>query len=419
MKQIASVLLACVLTMCLISCSTPENTDPSKEETKPMETISEFAGLAAEPLTWDTINAFPVASESMTEAERRQLCHDFFKLQLSFPWVPNETVTIQQTKKTTRDFPAGTVFGGLPYVASTFTSLYYAMEYYDEKTGVMDTARMRAAAGALLGNQCSAGSFWGWGRVSNTLHYPGTREMTHKNGCLILGPYTYDKNMDSFAEKDTRRICDENGEQVMYESYALVKMADGLIQFENNAGHVRMIVKEANVVRSADNTIDGEKSTLVFQDQQTVFTEKQQTNGTAIRIQGGLEKEMTFAKLFAGGYIPFQIAELIGEAPIEKATASLDCTGDSITVSALSKAEITANYAIATVTATVTAPDGSQLFRYTVKADGICKYDFSLASVILPSTFNQYAAGDNTVTVKCRVSTGEEFAVYTGTLITT
>ena len=179
------------------------------------------------------------------------------------------------------------------------------------------------------------------------------------------------------------------------------------------------LIRRNYKVRNPDGTIDGEKSVLVYQDQQTAFTEKQQSNGTAIRIQGGLEKETTFAKLFKGGYIPFQIAELIGEAPIEKATASLDCSGGSISVSALSKATLTANYAIATVTATVTAPDGSQLFRYTVKADGICKYEFSLASIILPSTFNQYAAGDNTVTVKCRVSTGEEFAVYTGTLITT
>ncbi|MBQ3075788.1 MAG: hypothetical protein IJC26_06930, partial [Clostridia bacterium] len=41
------------------------------------------------PLTWEKIDAIPVANGNMTSDQLRQICVDFMRLQLSFEWTPD------------------------------------------------------------------------------------------------------------------------------------------------------------------------------------------------------------------------------------------------------------------------------------------------------------------------------------------
>ena len=70
-----------------------ESVEAPDESTEPAEeTGKEEDGLSVpKPLTRAEIEALPIASEGMTEDEMRKLCVDFYVLQGSFQWTPNET----------------------------------------------------------------------------------------------------------------------------------------------------------------------------------------------------------------------------------------------------------------------------------------------------------------------------------------
>ena len=44
----------------------------------------------ASNLSWDVINSIPIAKDSMTEDQLRQICLDYMRLQLTFTWKPSE-----------------------------------------------------------------------------------------------------------------------------------------------------------------------------------------------------------------------------------------------------------------------------------------------------------------------------------------
>ena len=48
------------------------------------------SALVKDPLTWEDIEAIPVAKASMTSDELRQICADFFRLMQTFRWTPSQ-----------------------------------------------------------------------------------------------------------------------------------------------------------------------------------------------------------------------------------------------------------------------------------------------------------------------------------------
>ncbi len=113
-------------------------------------------------LTQAAIDALPVANSKMTSAELRQLCLDYFKLHLSFQWVPKRDIPVYSTgstklfvkylqnfvdptvesfdKYTGKALKRDTIHEGIPYHNLSSGNIYRWMEYYDEKTGEMDLA---------------------------------------------------------------------------------------------------------------------------------------------------------------------------------------------------------------------------------------------------------------------------------------
>ena len=100
MKRIFVFLLAVWMTVSLFSC-TPEVLEPTAGTT---EKTTEETGLenpsseaecypaVSDPLTWEKINAIPIANGEMTVDQLRQICVDYMRLELSFQWTPNETM---------------------------------------------------------------------------------------------------------------------------------------------------------------------------------------------------------------------------------------------------------------------------------------------------------------------------------------
>ena len=372
----------------------------------------------ADPISWETLNAIPIANDTMTEEELRQICVDFMRLQLSFSWTPSHDFTYKNHSKYITLY-RGSVYGGLPYISSTGGNLYNALEYYDPATGTIDTKTAGANFYKMIGNQCSGAAFWAWARISDKIAYSGTKEMLERYGCLRLGSYKYDDNIQNFHDEKIRTadICKGNGKQVMYESYALFKKADGMVLYTGSAGHTRMIATDAVVVRNADGTIDGDASYVTYLDQVSEWKEETQSNGDLILVQGGLDVKSTFAELYGEGYLPFRIPELAGKDPVDKATATISHTGSSINLDQLCRAAVTSNYAISDVTLTLKNAQGEILYDKTKTTDNITTKSVELFGDLATAKLQEYMKnGEVTVQITARVGTGQKLVVYTGAL---
>ena len=394
--------------------SQPENSVPATAPTVQTDPEDKVQTDVAEPLTWAKINAIPVANSSMSTDQLRKICTDFMRLQLSFPWTPSQSLTFASANKQAT-VNEGAVYGGLPYVSSTFGNLYNAMEYYDETTGIL---KLDKEILKIIGNQCSASAYWAWSRVSNAISFGGTQTTLQKNGCLRVGNYTYSDSINSFHTEKiaTATICKQNGEQVMYESYALLLPADGLNMYTGTAGHVRMVAEKANVVRNADGTINPERSSVTFLDQGNTWSSGTQSNGKPIKIQGGVDVTVSFRSLYQSGYLPFRIPELAGKSAVEKATATSNLTAGSVKVSVLRNSSISANYPISDITVTVKNSTDKAVYRYTYAVCDLNVYQSSLTNAVKSGGLSPYTDGTYTVEISARVGTGEKLIAYSGKL---
>ena len=295
-------------------------------------------------------------------------------------------------------------------------NVYRILDYYDEETGVID---VKKAGGdpILFGNQCSIGAFWGWSRVCNKANYTWTQAMTKANGFIPVGPYTYDDSVEDFAKGiDTMYICAQNGKETMFESYAALQPADGLVQYQS-AGHVIMC-SEVNVVRDASGKIDEEKSYIRYIDQTSGWKDDTQTNGDPFRRQGNVDAKLTFAKLFSYSYLPWTLPELVGLDPVEKSETTFSFTeGDTITIDQLKNASVTSNYAISDTYVIILDADGKEVDYKVVRARRASVKNMPLEKAVFSTTMSKYATNDYSIRIEVQISTGERVKVYEGKLV--
>lgn len=373
------------------------------------------------PLTQADIDAIPIATADMTEDQLRQIVLDFFRLQLTFQWTPKESfeytiVTYQEP----RPFQAGTVYAGLPYQGN-FNSgnLYLAMVYYDSNTGILDNTSMDGQTfSQTFGNHCTSGPYWAWSRVINsTLRYTNIC-MTESYGFLPVGDYEYNIPQWSDTAK-TKSVCQENGQQRMYECYALLEPADGIFMFYSLGGnsHCRMVSSYPQVVRNSDGTINGEESYLLFMDQGSSLKDYTAADGSTVQLQGKVDHKATFAQLFEKSYVPFTFAEFQGTDPVEPAEVTL-ALPEQVTTSQLATSAINANYAISYVEATLSDKNGKAVYQVLEPAGALDVKEMFLGKVLDLSELSPYAeSGDHALKITLQLSTGQLLTLYEGTLI--
>lgn len=427
MKKILALLLilALLVPVMQLGVAGTEAGATQPTETEPVETEPEDVPIiegdvqVAEPLTWEKINSIPIANESMSEDELRQIVVDYVRMQLTVTWKPSRFTTYVNHGKELM-LMSESVYAGLPYVNNSCGNLYKFMEYYDEETGVLDVSLIEGELGRVIGNQCSSCAYWGWARISNSTSFTGTPNMLQKNGCIPVGDYTYDQNIDNFHTDviRTKTICMDNGPDVMYECYAQLKPGDGLVMYTSKAGHTRMVSSAAVVVRNADGSINGRESYITYLDQVSSWKETTQSDGTPMLIQGGVDVKYTFEKMLSSGYLPFRVPELAGLDPVEKATASLTHTGAYVTPELLCSAMLETNYCISDITLTIKDNAGNQLYTVTVPMDAINLYEYGVKGVTREKLLAKYVGdGTNTVEISTRVGTGEKLLAYSGKLV--
>ena len=135
-KNVCLLLAITLLLLTLTSCGESKKADNGGEKT-----------AALDILTAEKLAALPVPSDKMSKAELRQLCIDYFTLQVSFQWTSNMDITDWQYTHL-KGYPEKTImkdniYGGIPYQSLGNGNLYRWLEYTDQKTGMMDTKEQR------------------------------------------------------------------------------------------------------------------------------------------------------------------------------------------------------------------------------------------------------------------------------------
>ncbi|MBR2616435.1 MAG: hypothetical protein IKC69_07140 [Clostridia bacterium] len=331
------------------------------------------------------LKAIPIAKESMTPDELRKICVDFIQLQNSFAfklkedlnyWVERQNYMVHLKKEH--------VHGGIPYVNVGSSSLYRWVEHFDPETGEVDMSQFGRNK-RIFGNACSGGVSTSWARCITSAALGWTHQYTQANGVIPVGPYTYSKELESFhnPQKYTARsVCQENGEQTMYESYALVKPGDGL----NNPGHIRMFTGESVVFRNPDGTIDGKKSYAICSEQGMVATApnhvRRQKSGKYYSAEGTVNVKYYFENLYNDGYLPFTFKEFTGEAKVQKAVIRQNPRRTVFNVKELEEVVLSCNYPMSDFFYTVTDPYGRVVLDGVYRTPAFATYKIHLSTVL-------------------------------------
>lgn len=425
MKRILSFLLCLVMILPLFaSCgsSLPAETaaptatedETAKKETKEAIDTYKYPEIK-DKLTWEKINAFPIAPGSgMSTDELRQLCADFFRFSKSVLWTPSSSWHyVRNAHGTEDDITKGQIYGGMPYIGLASCSVYRLMDWYDEETGVLDMKEATQNP-KFFGNQCSIATHWGWARVVNSAKHTWTQNMTVANGFLRVGPYTYDDSItDLSAGVNTVDICNANGEQTMFESYALMKLADGFVNY-STAGHVIMCTAAPVVVRNADGSINGEESYLYISDQGQAWAEYNGKEGDTYWMKSNVDKKRSFNELFKSCYIPFTFKEFLGTDPCEATVCTFDYSGESIDIETLRNTKVSTNYTISDLYAVFRDENGNEVATKVVRATQGAIRSMDLSSAVFAASLSKYLDGKHTVEVVCQLGTGERPTLYKG-----
>ena len=203
----------------------------------------------------------------------------------------------------------------------------------------------------------------------------------------------------------------------MFRSYAEFLPADGMVHY-NGAGHVRMVSEKAHVEYTADGSIDGQKSYVLYLDQGSSFSNRSH-NGKTVKVQGGIDKKTTFLEMYNAGYLPFTLKEFVGLDPVEQGEVSVTegTVTDSMSLKDLTELEISANYTISDVTVKFTDDSGKTLYENIAGTGELYCYKLPLRKVVFSSSVKNAIKDKNGVlSISCRLGTGESFPIYEGPL---
>lgn len=422
MKKLLAILLLIGVLLSLCACGgKPTYISAFKSE-------GEYPELGEEMLSWEGLNALPKKTSGMTTAEARQACVDFWFYMKTALWTPATRFTFYNVREDgvrepARTIKKGVTYAGLPYVSTATGSIYRFMDFLDPATGAVNLTDAGIHP-VLMGSMCSSGCFWAWSRVMNSANYGWCKDAVVKNGCLRVGPYTYDDNLPYYIASDygTDDICKENGEQIMYQSYAAMDMADGLVATWENNNHIMMCTAKPVVVYREDGTIDGKASYLRITEQGGSAYYTTSEGGREHQYEGGFNEKTSFLSLYNGNYLPFTFAELIGTDPIEETEVTFSHTGDTITEDQLFNALVTSNYNISDIYASVFDKKGNEVFKHAVRVRTPSTKEMKISRQ-LGATFTWGDWKDldpkksYTVKVEVQLGTGERPVLWEGKLV--
>ena len=422
------IALLMVLTCVLLACG-GEQTPAAQTPSAPVSAYKSqgtYTDLGDDKLSWEGLTALPQKYANMPTNEAREVSVAFWRYCKTALWIPDERYEVyleeDGVQELKRWLEPGGVYAGLPYITTGAGNLYRLFDYMDPETGVVDISEAGCYGGLLLGNVCSTGCYWAWARVMNSADYSWSQYSVYQYGSLPVGPYTYDLNIRRFmqeGDQGTDDVCRDNGEQVIYQSYAAMAIADGLVTHWEKNGHMMMCSVEPVVVYNADGTINGTDSYMHIIEQGGTWDPGVSAGGIEYQYEYSLDKKFTFRQLWERMYIPFTFGEFNGTDPIEETETTFSYSGETITKDQLFSGKVTSNYHISDIYVSIYDRQGNEIFKHAVRARFPSVKELKVHKIVGQTytwgDWDNVSEGD-TVKVEVQLATGERPVVYEGKL---
>ena len=422
---VLAFLLAVMLLLCLCACGekeAPLTAAPTKVSAYKSSGV--YTDLGDEKLSYADLEALPKKYAGMPTDEAREVALAFWRYCKGALWIPDAQYDIYKKEDDVnvykRSVEAGGIYGGLPYVSNATGNIYRLLDFMDPDTGVVDV-KNAGRYPLTFGGMCSSGCYWAWARVMNSADYLWTHSIVASRGFIPVGPYTYDETISRFSnEYGTHDVMEENGQQIMFQSYAQLKIGDGLgYSRAGGVGHIVMCSIAPHVEYLEDGTIDGTNSYIHIIDQGATWTEGVSPKGLKYQYESAVDKKLTFTKLFEACFIPYTFADLIGEEPIEETEIAFSYSGDTITEEKLFSAKVTSNYFISDIYVFAYDKAGNEVYKHNARAYVPSTTELAVHRLVDKSyTWGDWASvkpGDR-VKVEVLLGTGERFVLWEGKL---
>ena len=225
MKRIVALILLAGLCLGLCACGNQQSQQTAASE--PTQEVVTF--FVPEPMEYPnyTFDGTP------TTDELRQMAVQAMQDMLSIQWSVGKFVYYNKSGSVSGKFFSHVpevIYAGMPYTNGA-SGLVQWMEFYDTETGRFSFEGTGAELNDLLGNSCAACVSSAWMTVCNSAvkGSSATYYMTPMNGYLPVGPYQSNYGISGYEQYPTDRICADNGQEVMYASYAAILPADALV----------------------------------------------------------------------------------------------------------------------------------------------------------------------------------------------
>lgn len=384
-------------------------------------------------------NTTGVSTDQQILQNRRQAVVDEMHHMMTFLWSTDVDITYSKenfSKGLDKDRPnqiitlkAGRIYSGLPYThgcGSAYDFQAFATE--QDENGVYRISGMtwEALTGedtfalnirARVGNDCSEAVFWAWSKISSSINYKGTKDMTEDFGCIRVGNYNCDSNQLSY----TIDVAAENGTTTMFASYAQLQPGDAVVYNHHGVGSHAMLVKEVYVAKDPADIPDYKNSyvTVIHQTSGNLIGEKyyyDEKLDENVYYCCRVDDKYSFPDLYKQGYLPVTCKELIDPAPLTEPTI-ID-TIKTPSFDNIINGSFSSPYAISYVTVTITDITGAQIQKCTAFATESELKDFQLFHLSDPQEvkvgfldFESLKPGAYHCSHTCRLSTGDELTV--------
>ena len=424
MKKVVAMILLLTMAFGLFGCTQQEAEAPTETGNQPYTVEYKVTNPMQYPdYTFD---------HEPTTDEIRQMAVKGMRDMLSIEWcVPKFMMYRKTGAASNKDYTyaPGVTYAGLPYTNGD-SAIFNWFDYYNTETGMLEFEGDGYELNQVLGNTCTGSIMWGWSVVCDSLDGDYTNfQMTQAHGCIPLGDIVYPASVDTFRDYGTDLIIDQNGDDVIFEAYALCLPADGLASSPQD--HGMMVIEPAHVVRNDDGTINPDESYLIIQDQRGAVGDAAYTieeNGEKHYYTGRTYAKFTFQKLISQFYIPCTTAEFIGEKPytrpdVKMITASGEACAN---LTDMLTGTLTCNYPICIIRTILVDEDGNErqiaykyLDKQNVRKGTARKFSMGNYSDVLDSKIlseNLESGKTYTLRLDVTVSTGEVFTPVTFTV---
>ena len=331
-------------------------------------------------------NSNPESAIPAAEYALRRRVLDYTELEGTVAWTPETDMVYAGCTDAAhqQSYTAGEWYFGLPY--THYCASYEKFGHYLTEDNMIP-AELSASTDwhKKIGNDCADFVFWGLMQVAASPTYTLTDNMICENGMIPVGTWTMGVNAD--GKNDTAVTCAQNGEQVMYEAYAQIKLGDVIVK--GPGGHARIAAENAYIFRNSDGTINAAKSYIITNEQGTVS--KLEADHSTCRLGA----KYTFANLFKNNYVPVTIAEYTeGEQ-----TLQVTLSKKPANISELSDVTVQSNKRLNSVSLTVYEGDRYVLDEVAYPAQQKHITGYSLKDLVIAAKLDTLPAGSYTARV--------------------